>query len=49
LNGHGNNDVRETKMHTAGPSVPESSSFGVKIAIEKLKRYKSPDTDQSRM
>jgi hypothetical protein len=28
------------------PLVPEPSSSEVKIAIEKLKRYKSPGTDQ---
>jgi hypothetical protein len=28
-------------MHAAVPLVPEPSSFEVKIAIEKLKRYKS--------
>jgi len=33
-------------MHTAEPLVLEPSSFEVKIAIEKLKRYKSPSTDQ---
>jgi hypothetical protein len=32
-------DVRKTEIHTAEPLVPESSCFGVKIAIEKLKRY----------
>jgi hypothetical protein len=25
------------------PLVPDSSAFGVEMAIEKLKRYKSPD------
>jgi len=33
-------------MHTDDPSVPEHNSFEVEIAIEKLKRYKSPGTDQ---
>jgi hypothetical protein len=28
------------------PLVPESSSFEIEIAIEKLKRYKSPGIDQ---
>jgi hypothetical protein len=32
-------------MHTAKPLVPELSTFEVEIAIEKLKRYISPDTD----
>jgi hypothetical protein len=35
---HGFNDVRCTKVHTAEPLVPESNSFEVKIAIERLKR-----------
>jgi hypothetical protein len=46
LNVHGVNDVRQTKIHTADPLIPEPSSFEVEIAIEKLKRYKSPGTDQ---
>jgi hypothetical protein len=33
-------------MRTAGPLVPEPSSFEVDIAIEKLKRYKPPDIYQ---
>jgi hypothetical protein len=43
---HGVNDVRQTKIHTAEPLVLEHSSFEVETAIEKLKRYKSPGTDQ---
>jgi hypothetical protein len=39
-------DVRQTEMHTAELLVPEPSSFEVKIAIEKLTRYKSPGIDQ---
>jgi hypothetical protein len=31
---------------TAGPLVPEPSFYEVEIAIEKLKRYNSPGTDQ---
>jgi hypothetical protein len=46
LNVHGVNDVRQTKIHTAEPLVPEPSSSEVEIAIEKLKRYKSPGIDQ---
>jgi hypothetical protein len=46
LNVHGVNDVRHTEIHTAKPLVPEPSSFEVEIAIEKLKRYKSPGIDQ---
>jgi hypothetical protein len=46
LNVHGVNAVKQTEIHTAEPLVPEPSSFEVEIAIEKLKRYKSPGTDQ---
>jgi hypothetical protein len=42
LNVHGVKDVRQTKIHTAEPLVPVPSSSEVEIAIEKLKRYKSP-------
>jgi len=35
---HGVSDVRQTKIHTAEPLV--------EMAIEKLKRQKSPGTDQ---
>jgi hypothetical protein len=45
LNVHGDNDVRQTEIHTAEPLVPEPIAFKVEIAIEKLKRYKSPSTD----
>jgi hypothetical protein len=40
------NDIRQTEMHTAEPLVPERSSFDAEIAIQKLKRYKSPNIDQ---
>jgi hypothetical protein len=33
-------------MYIAEPLVPESSAFEVEMAIGKLKRYKSPGTDQ---
>jgi hypothetical protein len=46
LNVHGDNDVTQTEIHTAEPLVPEPSVFEVEMAIEKLKRYKSPGTDQ---
>jgi hypothetical protein len=46
LNVHGVNDVRQTEIHTAKPLVPEPSSSEADIAIEKLKMYKSPVTDQ---
>jgi hypothetical protein len=46
LNVHGDNDVKQTEIHTAEPLVPEPSALEVEMAIEKLKRYKSPGTDQ---
>jgi hypothetical protein len=33
-------------MHTAEPLVPETSSFKVENATEKLKRHKLPGNDQ---
>jgi hypothetical protein len=46
LNIHGVNDVRQTEVHTAEPLVPEHSAFEVEMAIEELKRHKSPGIDQ---
>jgi hypothetical protein len=46
LNVHGNNDVKQTEIHTAERLVPEPSAFEVEKAIEKLKRYKSLGIDQ---
>jgi hypothetical protein len=46
LNVHGVHDVRQMDIHTAEPLVPEPSLVEVKIAIGKLKRYKSLGTDQ---
>jgi hypothetical protein len=43
---HGDNNVRQTEIHTAEPLVPGPSAFQVEMAIEKLKRYKSPGIDQ---
>jgi hypothetical protein len=34
------------EIHTAKPLVPELSDSEVEMAIEKLKRHKSPGTDQ---
>ena len=42
FNVHGENDV----THTAEPLMPEQSVFDFEMAIEKLKRHKSPGTDQ---
>ena len=36
------NDISQTEIHTAEPLVPETSAFEVKMAIEKLKRHRSP-------
>jgi hypothetical protein len=33
-------------MHTAEPLVPDCSCFEIEIAIEKLKKYKSPGIGQ---
>jgi hypothetical protein len=46
LNVHGAGGVRQTKMHTAKPFVPEPSASEVEVAIGKLKGYKSPGVDQ---
>jgi hypothetical protein len=45
LNVHGVHDVRQMDIHTAEPLVPEPNLVEVKIAIRKLKSYKSPGTD----
>jgi hypothetical protein len=45
LNAHGVSDVRQTKIHTAEPLVPEPSPFEVEISVGKWKRYKSPGID----
>ena len=37
LNVHGVNNVRQTKIHTAEPLVPEQSAFEIKLVIEKQK------------
>jgi hypothetical protein len=47
LNVHGVHDVRQMDIHTAEPLVPEPSLVEVEI-VGKLKRYKSPGTDQNR-
>jgi hypothetical protein len=47
LNVHRFSDVRQIEIHTAEPLVPDPSPFEVEIAVEKLRRYKSPGSDQS--
>jgi hypothetical protein len=42
---HRVSDVRQLEIHTAEPLVPDPSPFEVEIAIENLKRYKSPGVD----
>jgi hypothetical protein len=39
-------DVRHMEIHAAELLIPEPSTFEVKIATAKLKRYKTPDIDQ---
>jgi len=46
LNVHEINDVRQGDIHTAKPLVPQLSAFEIEMATEKLKRHKSPGTDQ---
>ena len=46
LDVHGVNHDRWTEIHTAELLVPEPSASDVEMAVEKLKRYKSPGTDQ---
>jgi hypothetical protein len=46
LNVHNVNDVRQVEVHTAEPLVPGPSCIEVKIALAKLKKYKSPGSDQ---
>jgi hypothetical protein len=46
FNVHGVSDVRQTEIHTAEPLVPYPRASEVEMAIEKLKRHKSPAIDQ---
>jgi hypothetical protein len=39
-------NVRQIEVHTAEPLVPGPSRLAVEIAIAKLKKYKSPGSDQ---
>jgi hypothetical protein len=43
---HGVSDVRQIDIHTAEPLVPQPSTLEAEMAIEKLKRHRSPDIDQ---
>jgi len=42
FNLHGVSDVRQTEIHTAGPLVPKPSAFELEMAVENLRRHKSP-------
>jgi hypothetical protein len=46
LNVIGVNDVRHTEIHTAEPLLDETIACELDMAIEKLKRHKSPGIDQ---
>jgi hypothetical protein len=46
LNVHGVHDVRQVAIHTTEPLVPAPGLVKVKIAVGKLKSYKSAGTDQ---
>jgi hypothetical protein len=46
LNMHTVNDVRQLEIHTAESFVPDPSRLVVEISIAKLKKYKSPGSDQ---
>jgi hypothetical protein len=46
LNAHNVNDVRQIEVHMAEPLVSGPSRLEVETAIAKLKKYKSPGSDQ---
>jgi hypothetical protein len=46
LNVHNVSDVRQIEIHSAEPLVPGHTHLEVEIAIAKLKKYKSPSSDQ---
>jgi hypothetical protein len=47
LNIHEISDVRQIEIRMPEFLVPNPSSFKDEITIAKLKKYKSPDSDQS--
>jgi len=47
LNIHGVNEVLQTEIPTTESLVPKPSTFEFELAIEKLKRHKSPGIDQN--
>jgi hypothetical protein len=46
LDVHNVSDIRPIEVHTAEPLVPGPSRLEVGIAIAKLKKYKSPGSNQ---
>jgi hypothetical protein len=46
LNVHNVSDVRQIEIHTAEPLVSSPSHLEVEISIAKLKKHKSPGSDQ---
>jgi hypothetical protein len=46
LNVHNVSEVRQIEVHTAEPLVPGPSCLEVEITNAKLKKYKSPGSDQ---
>ena len=46
MNVNGVNDVRQAEIHIAELLLPQPSAFEVELAIEKLKRRKSPGIDK---
>jgi hypothetical protein len=46
LNVHDVSDIRQIEIHTTEPLVPGPSHLEVGISISKLKKYKSPGSDQ---
>jgi hypothetical protein len=46
LNVHNVSDVKQIELHMAEPSAPGPSCLEVEITITKLKKYKSPASNQ---
>jgi hypothetical protein len=46
LNVHDVSDIRRIEIHTAEPLLPGPSHLEIEISIAKLKKYKSPGSDQ---
>jgi hypothetical protein len=46
LNVHNISYIRQIEVYTAEPLVPGPRRLEVEISIAKLKKYKSPDSDQ---